>query len=310
MSKLKLHYQGLSTNQARQAMKNVIINRYYNLYMSAYKFSGDIDYQASEFILKRLWADGQIAGFVLAGASGQDKFKQGLPVFVPFAANYWNIYDWPVTVNLINTRGVKFIPVGQQTVDKDCVIGYAQKNRKSVYTFVEYYAERMVDVLMVIRMNLKTCKMPWLIGGTPESEQKLKELFSRLDNDDPELYINADDIDKFKALVSGAPYNIDKLYNYYCALESELREYLGFSNLGINEKKEHLITSEIQVNNEVIAANKEHFLDNLKAFFERMKEYLGPVITVEMNEPEVSVQEDEEYNEEEEDIEDDEQRII
>ena len=289
----------------RERTRTLILNRYYNLYLNAYEFSGDIDYQASEFILKRLWADGQIAGFVLKEATQDDKFKKGLPVFTPFAPNNWNIYDYPVTINLINTKGVKFIPVGPQLVDRDAVICYAQKNRKSVFSFVDYYATRMTDILMVIRVNLKTMKMPWLIGGTPESHAKLRDLFEKLDNDDPELFVDSDDIDKFKALVSGAPYNIDKLYNYYCALESELREYLGLSNLGLHEKKEHLITSEIQVNNEVVEANKECLFEGLKAFCERMRNTFGVSLEVKLKEREQLPEDLEEVDDEEEEIEDD-----
>ena len=299
-------FRNVNQNQSvisRQMTKNILLNRYYNLYMNAYKFEGDIDYQATEFILKRLWADGRIAGFVLKEATGDKKFLKGLPVFVPFAPNNWNIYDWPVSVNLVNIRGVKFIPVGPQEVDKDVVIGYAQKNHKSVFTLVEYYVERMTDVLMVIRTNLKTCKMPWLVGGTPESHTKLKELFDKLDNDDPDLFIDSDDIDKFKALVSGAPYNIDKLYSYYCAIENELREYLGFQNVGVSEKKEHLITSEVQANNAVVDANKKCLLDNLEDFFQRMRDVFGVNISVKVNEEQLPVEDidyEEEDNEEEE----------
>lgn len=285
---------------SRTMIKTMILNHYYSLYLNSYKFSGDIDYQQKDFILKRLWADGKIACFNIKEVAGSEEYPHGLAVFTPFAEAYWNIYDFPVKVNLINIRGVKFIPATPQIVDEEVVIGYAQRNRKSIFSFVNYYAERMTDVLMVIRMNLKTTKMPWLIGGTPESHEKLRTLFEKLEQDDPELFIDSDDIDKFKALVSGAPYNIDKLYSYYCALENELREFLGFNNIGVNEKKEHLISAEVGANNAIVEANKNCLFDMLKEFFERVRDVLGIEINVEMNYPEVESYETEDFSEESE----------
>lgn len=264
----------------RERIKTILLNRYYNLYLNSYEFEGDINYQAKEFILKRLWADGRISAFKIKELDSPLIPKGESVIYAPFAPGYWNIYDYPSKVNIINTRGVKFFPVGLQEVDKDVIIGFAQRNKKSVFSLVEYYVDRMTDVLMVINTNLKTSKMPWLIGGTPESHNKLRQLFENLDNDSPELYIDSDEIDKFKALVSGAPYIIDKLYNYYCAIENELREYLGFQNLGIGEKKEHLITSEISANNSLVEANQECLFDNIKEFFERVNNLFGTNISV------------------------------
>lgn len=283
----------------REGIKRILFNKYFNLYMNAFEFEGDIDYQQKEFILKRLWADGRIACFKLAGTEASKDHPQGLAVFCPFAPGYWNIYDYPVKVNLINTRGVRFIPTGLQVVDKDVVIGYAQRNHKSIFEIVEHYVERMTDVLMVINTNLKTHKMPWLIAGSEEEQFKFKTLFEKLDQDDPQLYIDSADADKLKALISGAPYVIDKLYNYYSALENELREFLGFQNVGVVEKKEHLIGEEVRANNALVEANKECLFDCLKEFFERVEKVLGIKITPKMNEVEEAYEEEESEEEKE-----------
>lgn len=285
---------------SRQQIKSILMNKYYSLYMNNYEIEG-VDYQAKEFILKRLWADGSIACFIMPNTKGSSKFPAGQPVFCPFAPGYWNIYDWPTKVSLIRLRGATYIPVGLQEVDKDVVIGYAQRNRKPVSLIVNSYIERMTNVLMTIKTNLKVHKMPWLIAGTPEDEAKLKNLFNLLDQDEPKLYIDSDDADKLKALVSGAPYIIDKLWSHYQCIENELREFLGFGNLGISEKKEHLINSEVASNNAIIEANKSCLLDCVSEMFERVGEYLGPQITIRVKEYKVEIPEvEEDFQEEEE----------
>lgn len=260
---------------SRKQIKSVLMNKYFNLYMNNYEIKGALDYQAKEYILLQFWSLGSIACFKLKGSEGAKDRPAGEGVFAPFVAGYWNIYNWPTKVSLVNTRGVKFIPVGLQIVDKDVVIGYAMRNRKPVKLFVESYVERITDVLMVIKTNLKTHKMPWLIIGTPEDQAKLKALFETLKQDEPELFTDSDSADKFKALVSGAPYIIDKLYQYVGCLENELREFLGFGNLGVGEKKEHLITSEVESNNAIIEYNKACLIDTFKEFFKRCDEVFG-----------------------------------
>ena len=302
MPKSKFKLKQKPSSVSREQLRSVILNQLYNLYMNNYEFEGDIDYQQQEYILKRFWADGQIACFKLA-ESQTASHPQGLAVFVPFAPGYWNIYDWPVKVNLINTRGVKFIPVGLQDVDKDVVIGYAQRNKKPIRWIAEHYADRMTDILMTIEINKNAHKMPFLVGGTPEAQDKLRDIMNSLLGDEPTLFIDDEDIDKFKALVSGAPYIIDKLFDYYTALKNEIREFFGFSNIGVNEKKEHLINEEVKANNGIIEANKNCLLDPINEFFQRVKDVLGIDIKIKVKEVE-EMESTEDYNEEVEEVED------
>ena len=285
---------------SRVQLKNVLFNQKFNLYMNNYEFGGDLDYQQREYILLQFWSVGQISCFKLEKSEGAKDHPQGLGVFCPFAPGYWNIYNWPTKVSLINTRGVRFIPAGLKEVDKEVVIGYAMRNRKPVSLMVESYIERIVDVLMVIRTNLKTHKMPWLIVGNPEDQAKLKVLFEGLKQDEPELYMDSDDSNNIKALVSGAPYIIDKLYQYAEALNNELDEFLGFNNIGVGEKKEHLITAEVSANNGIIEANKNSLIDTIKEFFERCNKVFGFNYSIEYKKVEIPQYEE---SEEEEDVE-------
>lgn len=267
--------EGGATN--RKAIYNFYFNKYFNLYMNAYKWNG-IDYQQSNYIMRKFWADGRVAAFNV-------KFADAIG-FAPFAEYKWNMYDYPEEVNLINERGVPFIPNDIQIVDKDVVLGWTQRNKKPVALVVDLYARKLADIDMTIRTNLKAHKTPWLIGVAPEDRQKVTALFNKIEKDDSELFVDLEDVNNFKSLVSGAPYIIDKLYAYKCALENELKEYLGITNLGNQEKKEHLITSEVNANSEVTEASGDCFYDVLVEFTQRIKEVLGFSISVELNKPE------------------------
>ena len=284
------------------------INKYFSLYMNNYVFEGDIDYQQIDFILRKFWENGCIAGFKLEGTEGSTKHPQGLAVFTPFAPNGWNIYDWPISVSLINTRGVDFIPSGIQQVDKDVVIGYIQRNKKGVEFFVDSIVQDIVILDMVIRINLNAHKMPYLIVVDPLSEKKMKALYDKIKDDDPELFLASDEANNFKALVSGAPFILDKLYNLKQAKENELREFLGLDNMGLNEKKEHLITSELESNDNITEASEGCLIDPMNEFFERFEKLTGIHIRVHINkvETEEDAEDVDDESQEEEDTQDEE----
>ena len=279
----------------RSTIKSYYLLKYYNLFLNGYKFTG-LNYQQKDFLLRKMWALGRIACFRLSNAT--PKHPQGEIVFCPFATATLNIYDYPVEVSLIKLKNVSFIPTSLQRVDEDVVIGYAQRNKHSVMEMVLPLIEKIVDVEMTLRTSLKSQKTPWLVGYSPETEQQRQIIKENLDSDEPYLFLEMEDINQFKAIVSGANYNCDKLYNLKQCYENEIKEYLGINNLGVNEKKEHLIGDEINVNQEIVESHGECFLDCLKEFCERIKEVLGYEVTVELNKPD-SI----EYKEEDEDVE-------
>lgn len=282
------------------------LTKYFNLFMGAYKFNG-ITYQQQDFILRKLWAEGKISAFIVEGTklnkdavpSNVNEYPNGMIAFAPFAPFAFDIYDWPIQVNLIALRGAKFIPTKPQIVGKDVVLGYAQKSKKSVLSIVDFYLTKIVDVEMTIRVQLKSHKAPWLVATSPENEEKLKNLFKRIESDEEVLYLSSEDVEALKVLTGGNAYIIDKLYQYKQALENELLTYLGIDNLGIMEKKEHLTNDEVASNNDLINDHSDNFLSCLQNFCKSIKEVLGYEISVEATSSPVMADKEKQFTEEE-----------
>ena len=259
------------------------VAKYFNLFLNRFTWSGDIRPEEVAFVMRQLWSVGTVACFKLQGSEGSAEFPSGKPVFTPYAVNQWNLYHYPVTVSLIQLQGATFVPTRPLKVDEEAVIGFAQRNKEPVVRIVDYYARKLASAEMVLQTNLNAQKYPWLIGTSPEGADKSRALAEMLLEDNPTLFVELEEIDKAKALISGAPYIIDKLFNYIQNLENGLREYLGFPNLGVGEKKEHLLTDEIAANDVVTASSGDTFLDCLQEFTDRIAEHLGPNIGVELN---------------------------
>ena len=286
------------------AYYNFIVNKYYNIWMNKFVIP-ELDYQMNNYIFRKLYGDGTIAGFVAKGTQGSDDYPDGLPVFCPWAGSTINLYDYPVDVTLVNTRGVSFIPSTLQKVDKDVVIGWAQINRKPVKMIIEYYAERIDIVESVIKCNLNAHRMPFLITTNPEDQKAIEELFDNIIQGDSALYVPSEFSEKVKVLTSGAQFIIDKLYDYKNALEDELREILGCDNLGVKNKKEHLISDEVESNDEITEDSKNVFYDEIQGFCERFSETFGFKIHLEERHQDEYL-EDDPVNEEDEDEDSDE----
>ena len=296
--KMKKYYNSLVN---RDKLYSYYYNKYYDLYMNNYNID-NIDYEQKNYILRKFWSDGTVACFKLAH-SDDTSHPQGLLVFTPYSVNGFNIYDFPIDVILVNTRGVRFIPSNPMKVNKDVVLGYARRCMKPIHQVVDLYVNKIVNVEMVMQINLLAHKAPWILGSTPENERKMDELWNLLQSDNPKLVASLEDAGNAKALISGAPYIIDKLQAYKCDLENELREFFGFNNLGVAEKKEHLISAEVDSNNEAVSKSKEVFFNCLEDFSNRIKEVLEYDMPVSVNEVDEAVElvnpeEDEEVEDE------------
>ena len=303
-----------SDKKIKDRIRFFYLEKFFNKWMSKYEYP-ELNYQQKHYIMKKFWSVGNVAcsnvasaDKLLAGlmASGEVDMKENQIIFTPWAfANRYNIYDFPTHATLINTRGVKFITPRVLEIDKEVVIIYAQKNHKSVWSSIEVKVEEIVDLEMKKRTALKAQSQAWFFAFSPEDFKIAKALQESLDNDDPYMFGAFNDPDRIKGIQSGAPYIVDKIQQQIDGRVNEVLTMLGVNNIGIDEKKEHLVVDEINANNEDIEQQSISFKSEIEDGFERVGKVLGfKVHVVDMNEmfkeAEDEVDEEEDPNDEEE----------
>ena len=274
------------TSMIRQRKLDFWMTFFYNIFMNGYDLP-ELNREQKDYVLRKFWAEGKVASFVVEGTRPSKNFEmenvndypEGLLAFCPFAPTLYGITDWPIKVNLVPIRGATFIPRGVQVVNQDCVIGYAQRSKRSIMSMIEYYVERIVEIEMTIRTNLFTLKAPWLITTTPENETKVKRLFERIFNDELVLYLSPDEIDAIKSIATPTPYVLDKLYQNFQSIINEALTFLGFDNVGGIEKQEHLNKDEVNANNTLINICGDSIYDCMKEFCETTTKVLGHKLT-------------------------------
>ena len=303
---------GTKTNAIRKKIEFYYKEKFFNKWMNKYDFEG-LNYQQKQYFMKKMWADGSIAvssiksaDKALAGliASGVVDMKEDSIILTPWTpSSRFNIYDYPTHIRLVNTRGVKFITPNELELDKEAVVIHALKNHKSVFSSIEAKVSEIVDIEMKKRVARKAQSQPWMFAFAPEDFQQAKRMQQRLEDDEPYMFIPLEEVDKAKSLTSGAPYIVDKFEQDRQKCENDILTMLGVNNVGVGEKKEHLVVDEINANNEDIETNDKAFKNEIEEGWKRVKDVLGYEVKVidatpienEYNEVEEEDNQDEEY---------------
>ena len=294
MAKVKIQKVRTSTAKIKNQFKFFYTEKFFNKWMNKYDFP-ELNYQQKHYIMKKFWGVGTIACSeiksadpLLAGLMDDGELDMGVNklIFTPWTFDRrYNIYDFPTHARLINTRGVKFITPDSLEVDREVVIGYAQKNHKSVYSMIEAKLNELVDVEMKKRLARKSQAQPWMVTFSPEDIDQAKALQQQLEDDEPYVFAPVNEPDKVKGFSSGAPYIVDKLEQDRQKIENDILTMLGVNNVGIGEKKEHLIVDEVNANNEDIEQQSYSYKSEIEDFFERINSTFGVKIhVIDMNE--------------------------
>ena len=284
----------ISSNDIRKKIRFYYNEKFFNKWMSKYEFP-ELNYQQKHYIMKKWWADGSIACSKITSVGGDLKelimagaidMKENIIIFTPWAfADRYNIYDFPTHIRLVNTRAVKFITTDILELDVEAVILYAQKNHKSVFSSIEAKIDELVDIEMKKRVARKAQSQPWMFAFAPEDYEQAKVLQEQLEADEPYLFVPFQEVDKVKGITSGAPYIVDKMEQDRQKIENDILTMLGVNNVGIGEKKEHLIVDEVNANNEDIEQQSISFRNEIEDGFDRVNKVLGfKVNVIDMNE--------------------------
>ena len=315
MAKERLYRPRMSTKDIRSKIKFYYTEKFFNKWMNKFDFRG-LNYQQKHYIMKKFWSVGSVACSSIESADaglaglindGLVDMKENELIFTPWTfANRYNIYDFPTHVNLVNTRGVKFITTKQLELDKEVVIIYAQKNHKSVYSSIEAKIEELVDIEMKKRVARKAQSQPWMFAFSPEDFAQAKILQEQMETDEPYMFVPFKDVDRAKSLTSGAPYIVDKLEQDRQKVENDILTMVGVNNVGIGEKKEHLIVDEVNANNEDIEQQSSSFEYEISDGFDRANNIFNKDIEVidvnqHFKEAEDEVDEKEDMNDEPQD---------
>lgn len=241
--------------------------KYYNIWMNRYEVK-ELTWKEHIIIFRNLWRTGKIGAFKYGNE------EAGGRIFLPWAVALLDQYLMPYSVTAVPIGNPAGVPTDAQIVDVDCAIGYAQKSRKPLGVFVESKIKQIVNVEMLLFVHEFLQKMPLLVKGDAIAKDAMIEVMRKVAVDIPYVFIQGYEGDNIDALINGAPYILDKLYQYKIMREGELLTFFGIDN-NATQKKERMSLDEINANNALINMNRYELDDCVFDFFERAGKVLN-----------------------------------
>ena len=158
-----------------------------------------------------------------------------------------NIYNLPVRVQAWS------IGYNKQYKFDDVVYIMNNELQLPTYNTLSLIAHRLYETERTIDVNLMAQKTPVLIEGENKTMLTLKQLYEKYTGNIPFIFGNKEYNlqGKLNVLKTDAPYLIDKLELHKHELWDEALTFLGINNAN-TDKKERLITDEVNSNNELI----------------------------------------------------------
>ena len=181
-------------------------------------------------------------------------------------SGYINIYGLPTLVNCYsysyNAMRSTYVAGSDENgeKDKECILVLNNYMRVPTATTLELFSYRLAELQRTFDVNVKSQKFPVLIRTDQKQIFTLKKMYEEYDGNTPAIFADKNLVtdDALKAIRTDAPLILNELNDAKREIWNEALTFLGVSNL--SEKRERLITSEADSNNELINLNLQSYL--------------------------------------------------
>ena len=181
--------------------------------------------------------------------------------------------------NLLSLKAVDYNGVEKSLNDNDSVTMYSDVSRTNSRPLALYKtATRLADIIRTCDVRTTHHKMPLLFKSSEQNILSDKTKFYKVKNNTSVIFERKDNINDDSEGISSEVQDINFLniefIDYYHEIEN-----MYFASLGVNyakaNKKERMIESEVNANNEQILANRETFLSCLRTACKEINEKWG-----------------------------------
>lgn len=180
----------------------------------------------------------------------------------------YNLYYKPSYIMITNPLLKETITAN---IDIDCAIIKLQPDYSSIMDIVGYYADQLALSAEALGMNMVNVKTGVVFGASGKTQsESYKKMFDKMQNGDPAVFIDKNLLDD-----AGKPnwypfvqnmkeqYIADSILSDMRKIEAMFDTDIGIPNAN-TDKKERLVTDEINANNVETATRCELWLDSIR----------------------------------------------
>lgn len=192
---------------------------------------------------------------------------------------YINIYGLPTELTCysyrFNQRRSLYTTDTGEEKGKECILVMNNFERIPTSATVNLFAYRLAEAQRTADVNIKAQRTPILITTDQKQLFSLKKMYEEYDGNTPAIFADKNVItpDALKALKTDAPFIAQNIMDYKREIWNEFLTFMGISNL--SEKRERMISNEVDSNNELVNLNLQALLIPRKEACEQFNEKYG-----------------------------------
>lgn len=192
---------------------------------------------------------------------------------------YINIYGLPTEIQCYSyrfnqRRSIYMTDTGEEK-GKECILVMNNYERIPTCDSVALFAYRLSEAQRTADVNIKAQRTPVLITTDQKQYFTLKKMYEEYDGNTPAIFADKNLItpDSLKSIKTDAPFIAQDIMDYKREIWNEFLTFMGISNL--SEKRERMISSEVDSNNELINLNLQALLIPRKEACRQFNEKYG-----------------------------------
>lgn len=208
--------------------------------------------------------------------------NNGLLILPCYGTDELNVYGEFTEYNIFGLNGHQF---ARKSIDD----GVRIKNNplgSNNMSNIEIYAKRLDDIERTQEINLFQQCIPKIVMTDENGKLTAKALVKAIKDFNFAIFTRksiSKQIQNNEVLDTTAPYLLADLQDYKQNIYNEMLTYLGINNLNV-DKKERLITDEVNANNDAININLDLMFDLREKACEEINSMFGTNITVKKRE--------------------------
>ena len=204
-----------------------------------------------------------------------------------------NVYGDPLTYRVSGHNYTRFVKAS------DSVLIENNKLRMPTILAINYFVSQLYEIVRARDVNIKTLKLPFLISCNDTQLFTFKKVLEEIDKNNYAIYgeKSYELQDSIKVLPTGAKCLTAELTDLYHDCLNEALTYLGINNAN-TDKRERLITSEANANNQLIDSCANMFLEARQRAADAISKMIGNPVNVRIRNPRPEAMEDSEGDQE------------
>ena len=197
----------------------------------------------------------------------------------------YNLYYRPRKILVSNPL---FPKTYERTIDEDCVVLHLMPDYKGIVDLVTLYAAKLATLACDVDINAINSRLAYVFAASDNAMgESFKKMFDKISSGDPAVVVDkslkeTDAEPNYSAFANNLRNNylVTSHLDDMRTLENQFCTIVGIPTAN-TDKRERLITDEVNANNVETAILAEKWLESIKQGCDKVKEMFGAEIKVE-----------------------------